>query len=106
MRTIQSFLYFLFVCSLCALGACKMTEEQIRSVSPELLSQDISNNLIETETDSTTKHLPIGLVFAGLTLLVGAIIYLKSDQKVPTKPMPSRKKVKAGSERSKGRKKS
>ncbi len=83
-----------------------MTEEQIQSVSPELLSQDLSTNLIETEADSATRRLPVGLVFAGLTLLAGAIIYLKSDQKVPSKPMPSRKKVKAVSERSKGRKKS
>lgn len=76
-----------------------MTEDQIRSVSPELLSEDLSTNLIETDTDSTARRLPVGLVFAGLALLIGAIIYLKSDQKVPSKPVGSRKKAK-------GRKKS
>ncbi len=76
-----------------------MTEDQIRSVSPELLSEDLSTNLIETDSDSTAKRLPVGLVFAGLALLMGAIIYLKSDQKIPARAATPRKKVK-------GRKKS
>ncbi len=72
-----------------------MTEDQIRSVSPELLSQDLSTNLVETDADSTTKRLPVGLVFAGFALLMGAIIYLKSDQKTPPKPAAPRKKTKS-----------
>lgn len=93
--------------SLCFLGSCRMTEEQIRSVPPELLTQNVPTTSVETNTDQTSRRLPIGLVFAGLALLVGAVVYLKSDQKIPAEPpdLP-RKKVKRVSQRPKGRKKS
>lgn len=96
--------------SLCFLGSCRMTQEQIRSVSPsDLTAQTLPANVnaAEPETDQTSKRLPISLVFAGLALLVGAYVYLKSDQKPPVEfPDLLRKKVKNTSRRPKSRKKS
>lgn len=93
--------------SLCFLGSCRITQEQVRSVPPELLTRDVPTTSVDSETDQTSRRLPIGLVFAGLALLVGAFVYLKSDQKVPVEvsDLP-RKKVKNTSRRLKSRKKS
>ena len=106
MTKFRTVIYALCLISLCSLGACKMTEEQIRSIPPELLRQNMSDHLIQTETDPTAKRLPIGLVFAGLALLVGAVVYMKSDQKIPLATIPIRKRRKTTSKRRKTRKKS
>ncbi len=107
MRTIQSLLCLLFLVSLCFLGACRMTEEQIRSIPPELMKQELSSHKLEPETAATPKRLPpLGVMFAGLALLVGTILYLKADQKDSARPRRSRKKAKYVSGRSKTRKKS
>lgn len=107
MSSAQSTLvHILCLLSLCFLGSCRMTEEQIRSVPTELMTQNLPTNSVEAETDQTSKRLPIGLVFAGLALLIGAVVYLKSDQRPPMEPDLPRKKAKRVSQRSKSRKKS
>ena len=106
MKTIKSVFCLLCLISLCFLGGCKMTEEQIRSIPPELLRRDMSDHLVQKETDPTAKRLPIGLVFAGLALLVGAVVYMKSDQSISLAPVPVRKRRKTVSKQRKTRKKS
>ena len=109
MRMIQAVLLLLCLVSLCSLSACKMTEAQMRSVSPELLSQDLSSPVLKSEpaaasaAEKTPQRLPLGLVFAGLALLVGAVIYLKADDVSPDRAAPRRKRAKRSS---KSRKKS
>ncbi|GEM_PF-4849672 len=105
-RPITFFLSFLFLSLF--LSACRMTEQQIRSIPPEMLGgkNEMASN-IEKEADSP-KRFPLGIILAGLALIGGAFIYLKSDEKtigILIKSVTTRKKSKPLLRQSKSRKK-
>ncbi len=103
MKTFRSILYLLCLVSLCSFGACKMTEEQMRSIPPEMFNQNLAAPTLRTEAAATEtpKRMPFGLVFAGLALLVGAVIYLKAEDVTPGRTAPRRRTKRAPKSRKK-----
>lgn len=101
MSKILNILVSVFLLCLVSLSACRMTQDQIRSMSssPEMMNQSSMLKPMDTKS-AASGHLPYGLLFVGLALLAGAVIYFK-----PEHEMKPKSRAKGMRSSSKGRKK-